>query len=323
LSGQIAVGVDIMGSDTQPEELLAALLPLASRLAPSVSLVAIGRPELATQAIRYVAAPDEIRMDDPPLVAIKRKKHASMLIGLRMLKERRISAFVSAGNTGALVSGAKMVVGTLPSVRRPALIALFPTKKGPLAVIDVGANIEADHKLLVQFAHLGAAYQRARQIVKPTVGLLNIGAEPIKGKTEQRLAYAYLTDHPSPLFTFCGNVEGKSVFDGHVDVLVSDGFTGNVFLKTAEGIGSLLIDQLQAHLPPNTPFATTLEQFTRHLHHSHSPGALLAGLKGLVVKCHGYASPDAFASAVAGAAQMAASGFLETLEKELKHLSRT
>ncbi len=300
------IGVDLMGNDNVPQALLEFLkgTPMPS----GAAIYAIGAPEMEKEAkpFHFIPAPEFITMEEHPLLALRRKKNASMTIGLRLLKEGKLDAFVSAGNTGALVSSAKMVLSTLKGILRPALLTLMPTKKNPVAVLDVGANVQAKAIHLVQYALIGAAYQQARGIEKPTVGLLNIGSEASKGTSEIRLAYHELQKKRGS-FHFAGNIEGTSVFDGEVDVLITDGFTGNVFLKTGEGIASLILDRLNA---------PELKKF-QSLHYSEYPGALLAGVKGIVIKCHGYSTPRGFANGVLGAIELAQERFLEVLQNKL------
>lgn len=302
-----------MGSDNAPAALLSAAASLSSALPSGIELLAIGTPDCEkdakSQGLHFLTASEAIGMAESPLLALRRKKEASLCVGLRLLKERKLDAFVSAGNTGALASASKMILGTFESISRPALLALMPTKKRPVAILDVGANLQAKTSQLVQFAQLGAAYQKARGIEAPRIGILNIGSEASKGTEEIRLAYKELAKHPF----FAGNIEGKSVFDGDVDVLVTDGFTGNVFLKTAEGIASLVLDRLQAHIALKE-LRTHLEDLQRHLHYAEHPGALLCGVKGIVVKCHGYSTPEAFANGIRGAIEFASCRFNEILE---------
>ena len=304
----LKVGVDLMGNDNAPQVLLDTLKELS--LPDNVELVVIATPEFAgaVAPLHFVSAPEVIQMEEHPLLALRRKRNASVNIGLRLLKEGKIDAFVSAGNTGALVTSAKMILSTLPGILRPCLLALMPTKKNPVAVLDVGANVQVKATHLVQFATIGAAFQKTRGIANPSVGLLNIGSEALKGTSELRLAYSELQAKPHP-FRFAGNIEGKTVFDGDVDVLVTDGFTGNVFLKTAEGIASLILDQL--HVSQN--------EFKRFqsLHYAQYPGALLAGVRGIVIKCHGYSTPKAFISAILGAIDLAKEKFVQKLMNDL------
>lgn len=306
-----------MGSDNDPAQVLSSL---HISLPPGIGLVAIGTPEYANRSpVPYLEAKEVIEMDENPLTALRKKKQASMLVAMRLLKEGAIDALVSAGNTGALVSSAKMIVGTFSPLHRPALLAMIPTKKQPVAVVDVGANVQVKTETLVQFALIASAYLRTKGIASPTIGLLNIGSEPIKGTSESRLAYHALKTLKSPPFRFVGNVEGTSVFNGDVDGLITDGFTGNVFLKTAEGIASLILDRLTAHISDDILGQITpqLEDLRRHLHYADYPGALLAGIKKLVIKCHGYSTPQAIAKAVLGAAGLLQESFIEKFQKNL------
>lgn len=314
---KLTIGIDLMGSDNAPQVLLEALHKAS--WPSSVDLLLIGTPEFEKSAspFRYHTAPEFISMEENPLTALRRKKNASMCVGMRLLKQGKIDALVSAGNTGSLVSSAKMILSTLPGIHRPCLLALMPTKKNPVAVLDVGANVQAKATHLVQYALIGAAYQKTRGISNPTIGILNIGSEALKGTSELRLAYQALKKNPS--IHFAGNIEGKSVFDGDVDVLVTDGFTGNIFLKTAEGIASLILDRLHAHIPPDTlkKLQPQLTDLQRHLHYAEYPGAILAGVKGIVIKCHGYSTPKAFINGIHGAIALANEKFIAILKNKL------
>jgi phosphate acyltransferase len=311
------IGVDIMGSDNAPLALVDALKEL--HLPSGVELILICTPKFQKEAYPFQVVPSSevIEMDEDPLAALRKKKNASVYVGMRLLKEKKIDAFVSAGNTGALVSCAKMILSTLPGISRPCLLALMPTKKNPVAVLDVGANIEVKAAQLVQFAQIGSVYQQARGIRNPSIGILNIGSEALKGTQERREAYSILKKNKSLLFA--GNIEGKSAFDGEVDVLVTDGFTGNIFLKTAEGIASLILDRLHAHIPTTEirKLAPILDDLQKHLYYAEYRGALLAGVRGIVIKCHGYSTPRAFATGVLGALDPVAKNFLESFKNNL------
>lgn len=320
---EIRIGIDIMGSDSSPELLLQAANGLAGSLPPQIKLVAIGHPRLqAATSLQYKTASETIEMDDPPLTAIRRKKDSSLCVGLKMLREKELDALVSAGNTGALVSYAKMSLSMLPGLMRPALLALLPTKKNPIAVLDVGANLQCKAAHLIQFAQIGAAYQLARGLARPSIGLLNIGSEALKGTSELRLAYHNLSElarEPNAYFRFAGNIEGKNVFDGDVDVLVTDGFSGNVFLKTAEGLANLILDRINENFSGDEALHMRkhLQDLQRHLHYAEYPGALLCGVKGVVIKCHGYSSPEAFTSGIREAIRVASEGFIQILQDKL------
>lgn len=296
-SGSLRIGVDLMGHDNAPEVLLKALHQLSQP--PHIQILAIGTSEYERIAppLQYQVAAEVIEMSDSPLKAVRSKKNSSLCVGLRLLKDKKIDVFISAGNTGALVSASKIILGMKPHFTRPALLTLMPTKKKPLAVLDVGANSDIKASHYVQFALLGAEYQRAQGIEKPVVGLLNIGSEPTKGRSELRLAYKELKALTSAPFVFAGNIEGTAAFEGEIDVLVTDGFTGNIFLKTSEGIANLLLDQLSTHIPQEVlhPFMKTLKQ---QISYAEYPGAILAGVQGAVIKCHGYSTVQSFASAI-------------------------
>ncbi len=320
---EIRIGIDLMGSENSPQVLLQTSEFLASRQPSHIKLIAIGAPDLAASTkLSYVAATETIELDDSPLTAARHKRDASVCVGLRLLKEKKIDAFVSAGNTGALVCLAKMTLSMMPGLLRPALLALMPTQRRPLAVLDVGANVQCKAVHLVQFALMGAAYQRARQISLPTVGLLNVGSEAMKGTSQVRLAYQELHREaalPNPFFQFHGNIEGKAVFNGDVDVLITDGFTGNVFLKTAEGLASFILDKLNKNLPQNIleQMQDQLRDLQRHLHYAEYPGALVCGVQGIVIKCHSYSSPEAFASGIREAIRIASEDFLQIIQNKL------
>ncbi len=308
-----------MGASHSPADLLTALskVPFPS----GVNIVILGPPDLLVPPLfSLYPAQDSIFMTDHPVSAIKKKKDSSMLLGLRLLKQKQIDAFVSAGNTGALVLGAKIILSTLPKIHRPALLSLIPTKKKAVAVLDLGANIDCKTHHLIQFALLASAYLQTKGNSHPRIGLLNIGEESMKGTSVLRQAYQKLESIENAPFSFVGNIEGQSVFDGDVDALITDGFTGNVFLKTAEGITSLILDQLHAILPKETiaAYEAQLTELQRYLYCSEYSGALLIGLKGIVIKCHGYSTPEGFVSGVKGAISLVLEQFMDRFQKILE-----
>lgn len=327
------IGIDLMGSDNAPHVLLRSLFDLALQEESQSRFLLFGTTPLKKEfdlllerfsplkeRLSFFLAEDSILMEENPLHAIRRKKNSSLCLGLGQLKEGKIQAFVSAGNTGALMSAAKMYLSMLPGILRPALLALVPTRAQPVAVLDLGANVSCQAEHLVQFAHMGAAYQRTRGISEPRVGLLNIGSEASKGTSEHRLAYQKIQESPSKnLFTFLGNIEAKEAFKGEVDVLVTDGFTGNIFLKTAEGIASLIIDRLKDNIPEQqfVGLEKYLNDLQKHLHYAEYPGALLCGVQGIVVKCHGYSSPKAIMNGIKGAIRLVRENFLSSLKEAL------
>jgi glycerol-3-phosphate acyltransferase PlsX len=304
-----------MGNDHSPTVLLEALQEAFPR--QDVELVCFGSSNLAKDSpFSFHSTPDFVAMSESPVVALKKKKKASMFEGLRLLKQGKIDAFVSGGNTGALVLGSKIILSSIPGINRPAFLSFVPTKKHPVAILDLGANVQCKAKHLVQFALMASAFLHAKGVKTPKIGLLNIGEEPLKGTSELRQAYHLLQTYPNPPFKFGGNVEGKSVFDGEVDALITDGFTGNVFLKTAEGIASLILDRIHASLSPETvkTLGSQLSDLQKHLHYAEYPGALLLGVRGTVIKCHGYSTPKAFVNAIRGAIDLVKNNFMNTFQ---------
>lgn len=315
------IGIDLMGSEHSPETFLTALK--ATSFPKNVEIVILGSQELeAYSSFTFYSSQEFVTMDDNPLAAYRKKKSASMFLGLRLLKQKKIDAFISSGNTGALVLGSKLILSSLSNISRPAFLSLIPTRKNPVAILDLGANVQCKASHLVQFAYMAVAYLKAHGIKKPKIGLLNIGEESIKGTSELRLAYSQLQMEAGKSFQFAGNVEGKSAFDGEVDALITDGFTGNVFLKTAEGIANLILDRIRHNLPESTFEAVNpqMKDLQKHLHYAEYPGALLIGVDGIVTKCHGYSTPKALINAIFGVIELSKRNFLHTFKEILYHL---
>ena len=252
--------------------------------------------------IEYHIASDVISMEDDPLESIRRKKEASLVIGIHLLKEERLDAFISCGNTGALIACAALFLPLLPGVKRPALLISLPTKKSPVAVLDVGGNISCTALDLVQYAFLGAAYQESMYGIKiPKVGLLNIGVESTKGTVELRQAFEHLQAYCQetvargtvPKLHFEGNVEARDVFSGGVDVLVTDGFSGNILLKTAEGVARFIFDEL--NMSEENAFLRKQFNYTEY------PGATVCGVDRVLIKVHGNAKAETLLISILGA----------------------
>lgn len=325
------LGIDLLGGDfVSPDHVLGTLHALYSEVATPFCLTVFATPEIAVYIEAFKKAnnlkekdleifqtEEIIHMDDDPLYAIRKKKHSSMCLGMKLLRDRHIDALVSTGNTGALIASAKLFLPMLQGISRTALITLLPTKKEPIAVIDVGANIQCTPEHLVHFAQMGIAYQKAREIKKPTVGLLNIGVEEKKGRAELRETYKLLQTFNGEETIFAGNVEGKKVFSGDIHVLVTDGFTGNIFLKTAEGLSSFILDTMKKNqnlIPFSKPLLQHLEA---ELYSAEYPGAILCGIDGVIIKCHGDAGPEALKCGVQGAINLLQGKFLDKIKLEL------
>lgn len=322
------IGIDLLGSDTPPADLLPAIRKLAEQAKAGLHLVVLTTrsmgptPCVLTQfphlEIRYV---DEfISMADDPLFAIRKKKNSSLVLGMRMLKKKQIDAFVSAGNTGALVAAAALMLPMLPGIKRPALLAVLPTLQAPLTVLDVGGNVSCKAQHLVQFAQLGAAYHRCRYGKASTkIGLLNIGAESKKGTAELREAHTLLNDlygaGKSEQVHFIGNVEARDTFRGTFDVLVTDGFTGNILLKTSEGVSSFVFDYLQEK--GSEQLKGSLEGLQGIFNYDEHPGAIICGTEGLVIKCHGNATAASLYAGVRGAIDLLEKQFIARMKDAL------
>jgi glycerol-3-phosphate acyltransferase PlsX len=302
-----------MGGETSPKDILQAVIMAAEAFSQlQFSLFAsqevISQIDLSTysleQRCKFVLCEETIGMDDEPLSAIRRKKKSSLVLGVEELRQGKCDGFISNGNTGALVAASALWLPRFPSITRPALMATVPVKGGTTAVIDVGGNVHCTVNQLEQFALLGAAYQKVqmKEDQKIRIGLLNIGAESKKGTSLLRAAFQKLNDRfqDSKEIEFIGNIEGRELFQGCVDVLVSDGFSGNILLKTAEGISSYLFFAIREALAKEYSEAhKALADIEKLFHPSEYSGALIAGIDALVIKCHGNASAKTFFNAIA------------------------
>jgi len=312
-----------MGSDTAPQILFESIIQAVPLLETSDLLIVFATQHVIDQvapacfsfkkSIQFHAVTDVIAMGDDPLSSIRHKKNSSIVLGIKLLRKQKIDALVSAGNTGALVGAATISLSKFPGINRPALLALLPTQKGFVAVIDVGGNVSCKAENLIQFAQIGAAYQSCNLEGRtPKVGLLNIGAESKKGTLEVRQAYQALTEQVDSKMEFVGNIEGREVFEGKVDVLVTNGFTGNVLLKTTEGVASFIFDTLK-----DLDSSEEFKQVQRYFNYAEYPGALICGVEGVVIKCHGNATPKAMLNSIKGAMHLVRQDFISKIKKEL------
>jgi glycerol-3-phosphate acyltransferase PlsX len=330
------IAVDAMGGDHGPAVTVAASLDfLAADSASMLLLVGLEEPlerELERAhsphkaRITIVPATEVVGMDEDVRTAIRTKKHSSMRIAIDLVKEGRAQACVSAGNTGALMGTAKFVLKTLPGIDRPAICAVLPTRTGRVYALDLGANADCTPEHLQQFAIMGATLVRVMEGKdNPSVGLLNIGSEEIKGNEVVKKAGELLRRTP---INFHGNVEGDDIYKGTTDVVVCDGFAGNVALKTSEGLAKMLGDFLKEEF--TRTWATrvlalfaypVIRRFRRRVDHRRYNGAALLGLRGIVVKSHGSADRLAFATAIERAAAEARHGLIERIGEEIAHLN--
>jgi phosphate acyltransferase len=326
------IAVDAMGSDKAPRPEVDGALQAARHYGVRVLLVGrepLIRAELGRHSgvdalpLEIVHASEVIEMNEKAAQAVRAKRDSSLRVGLRLVRERRAGGFVTAGNTGAAMATAKMVLGALPGVDRPSLAAVFPTALGTAAILlDVGANVDCKPDNLAQFAVMGEVY--CRQILgirRPRVGLLSIGEEETKGNELTREAFQLLKHLP---LNFVGNVEGRDLYSGTVDVIVADGFVGNVALKTSEGVANLVryvlkeslrttITRQVGYLLSRSAFA----DFKKRLDYSEYGGAPLLGVKGACIITHGSSNANAIKNAIRVAAEFAQRDINAAIEKEL------
>jgi glycerol-3-phosphate acyltransferase PlsX len=324
-----------MGSDSSPQVLFEAVLQALDLLDLSDTFVIFATQDviksLSAQlshqqktSLEFKAVKDIISMSDEPLLAVRQKKKSSIVLGLKDLKKHLLDAFVSAGNTGALIATSALYLTKFQGIQRPALLAILPTQTGSVAVIDVGGNISCKAQHLVQFAEIGTAYQACNlDILTPKVGLLNMGSESTKGTLEVRQAYDILLQQSRgqtlhPKMKFVGNIEGKDVFEGKVDVLVTSGALGNVLLKTAEGVASFIFDELAKGKKLLSPDSKKyVEQLKSQFNYAEYPGAIISGVDGIVIKCHGYATSRAMYNSIKGAIALHRKDFLSKIKARL------
>jgi glycerol-3-phosphate acyltransferase PlsX len=312
----VRVALDAMGGDRGPEVNVEGGVSAARELGIAVTLVGdeavlsaqLGKRDAAGLPVAICHAPEAVEMGESPTLALRRKKRSSIRIGLEMVRRGEVDAFVSAGNTGAVMATALMVLGPLPGVERPAIAVVMPTLTGRVVMLDVGANVDCKARHLVQFAIMGHVYARdVLNQARPRVGLLSIGEEEIKGNELTREAFKELGDESG--LNFIGNVEGRDIYAGEADVVVCDGFTGNVALKISEGLADalmhLLKEELQRDLMSRAGSLLLLpafRRFKRRVDYAEWGGAPLLGVDGVCVISHGRSSAKAIRNAVRVAA---------------------
>ncbi|HEX2597279.1 MAG TPA: phosphate acyltransferase PlsX, partial [Terriglobales bacterium] len=314
------IALDAMGSDKSPRPEVDGALQAVRQYGVRVMLV--GRePQIRAELERHsgvealpieiIHASEVIEMGDKAAQAVRAKRDSSQRVGLRLVREGRAAGFVTAGNTGAAMATAKMVLGALPGVDRPSLAAVFPTALGTAAILlDVGANVDCKPDNLCQFAVMGEIYCRQMLgIRRPRVGLLSIGEEESKGNELTREAFQLLKQLP---LNFVGNVEGRDLYNGKVDVIVADGFVGNVALKTSEGVANLvryvLKESLRATITRQVGYLlsrSAFADFKKRLDYSEYGGAPLLGVKGACIITHGSSNANAIKNAIRVAGEFA------------------
>ncbi len=331
----ITIAVDAMGGDHAPRPEVEGAVLAARELGVRVLLVGqtdVVKRELSRHShrglpIELVPASEVITMKDSPTQAFRRKKDSSVHVAAKLVRAGQADGLVSAGNTGAVMAVARFVLGTLESVDRPALAAPFPTTRGGVAVLlDVGANVDSKVAHLEQFAVMGEIYYRVIfGTRRPRVALLSIGAEEMKGNVLTREAYVRLKQRP---LNFVGNVEGRDLFAGNVNVIVCDGFIGNIALKISEGVAqhivTLLKNALQSTLSSQVGSLLSrraYQDFKKKIDYSEYGGAPLLGVRGITVIGHGGSNSNAIKNAIRVAAELARSKVNEKIEQELSSVA--
>ncbi len=324
------IALDAMGGDGAPGTAIQAALEAHSRFRIPVVLVGpsrrlrreIGRFRQLPTGVELVDAPDVVEEGDPPLSVLRHKRKSSLTVSAELVREGRAAAMVTAGNTGAAWVAAKSALGMIEGVERPALAAFLPRAKGHTLVLDVGANVECKPRQLVQFAVMGSFYaESVMGVERPRVGLMSVGEEDTKGGPRVRAQYRVLAGAG---INFIGNVEGRSVFSGEVDVVVCDGFTGNVILKVAEGLGEMVMGVLMEEARQSPVYGAGLlmakgafRTLKNKVDYSEYGAAPLLGINGACLIGHGRSSAKALRNAVRFADSYASSGVIWRIEEKI------
>jgi glycerol-3-phosphate acyltransferase PlsX len=333
--------LDAMGGDNAPEATIKGAVKAIKEIDSEIILV--GNEEIINKKVKELYnkenigqisdkisihnTTEEITMEDIPTQAIKHKKDSSMVVGFRLLKEGEGDVFVSAGNSGALLTGATLLVGRIKGVDRPAMAPMLPSYKKGVMLVDAGANTNCKPINLLQFAQMANVYlKKIYNIEKPAIGLLNIGTEETKGNDLVKESYKLLKQEADEHgINFVGNIEGRDAFTGKIDAVITDGFTGNVFLKTTEGLGKLVKRTLTESLKKNlwsticaAPSLPAIKRFSKTMDYKEYGGALFLGVQKPVVKAHGSSDEKLFYYTIKQAENFAKSGTVDIIKKEFE-----
>lgn len=333
----LTIAVDAMGGDHAPKSEVEGAIRATRSLGVKVILVGqqdVVRRELEQHdgyrslPIEIVHASERVTMHDSAARAVRTKRDSSMRVASRLVRDLCAQGFVSAGNTGAVMATAKMVQGVVPGVDRPALVGILPTVVGsPVLLVDVGANVDCSPRMLAQFAVMGEMYSRIiLRRAKPRVGILSIGEEEHKGNELTRAVWPLLQESN---FNFIGNVEGRDIYSGSVDVVVCDGFIGNVALKVSEGLVEMvkhvLQESLEATIASKIGYVlskTAFSEFRKRLDYSEYGGAPLLGVRGVCIICHGRSNANAIKNAIRVAKEFSEGDINSRIEDELRGKAR-
>ena len=314
----VVIALDAMGGDLAPRVVVEGAVAAAREWKHRLLLV--GRHDDVARELKQVGgtgsdrlaivdAADVIAMNEPPVLALRQKKHSSIRVACHLVREGEAHGMISAGNTGAVMVTAKVVMGTLLGIERPAVMAVLPNLKGRSVWLDVGANVQPRAEHLVQFAIMGEIYSREiLSVANPRVGILSVGEEDSKGNSITKEALAMLR---GSAMNVIGNVEGRDIFNGNADVIVSDGFTGNVSLKAIESVAEMLAVMLRQEISSSIPSRLgyllsrgAFQRFRKRIDYAEYGGMPLLGVKGSAIICHGRSSAKAIKNAVRAAAEM-------------------
>ena len=313
------IALDAMGGDHGPQELIDGALLAADESGISIQLVgdelllkkhleSVAAKKESLTRLSVVHAPSVVGMDENPVDAIRKKKDSSIMVAFDLVKKKDAAAVVSAGNSGATLAAAVRKLGRLKNVARPGLASIFPTMKGPVVIMDVGANVECRPVHLYQFAVMASAFSRLYKVDRPRVGLLTIGEEASKGNNLVKETYALLNKSH---LNFIGNIEGRDVFQGDVDVIICDGFVGNICLKISEGLAVAAMKMLKDEIVKSNRAKLgyllakpAFQNFKKRVDYAEYGGAPLLGIKGTGIICHGKSSAHAIKNAILEAVEM-------------------
>lgn len=330
------IALDAMGSDGAPAPEVEGAVKAS--LTHGTDVILVGNESVLEPALRaypkggnisIVHATQAVTMDDTPMVAVRKKKDSSLMVAMRLVKEGKADAVVSAGNTGAVMMAARIVLGPIKGVARSAICQVLPTKKNPVTVLDLGANVDCNARQLCEFAEMGVAFTELTQGIKnPRVGLLNIGAEQAKGNEVAKTVHRNLSavEHVN----FIGNVEPKVIYNGDADVVVCDGFVGNVILKTSEAVAEFITTLLRRELEASW-LSKVGALLSRRAHgrlkatidpNEHSGGPLL-GVNGVVVILHGSCNGRGVENSIHGAREYVERGLNDHIRKNIEELRAT
>ena len=327
--------IDAMGGDNAPREIVRGALRAKSELGVDITLVGREEDVLACLSeeeksqVTVVNAREVVTMEDEPTTATRRKKDSSMAVALRLLKEGAGDAVISAGSTGALLTGATLTVKRIRGIRRAALAPVLPAGEHGVILIDCGANVECTAEYLLQFAYMGSFYaKKLMGIDNPRVGLLNVGTEDTKGGSLQHEAFALLKKAADEgRIRFVGNIEGTDVFSGKVDVVVTDGFTGNVLLKGTEGVIKYMMKSLKGVFYKSTKnklaalaLKNDLAAMKKSMDVNEVGGTAFVGISKPVIKAHGSSDASAFFSAIRQAVAFVEAGVVEDIENNIEYM---